>query len=263
MLRHRVPLILALVLLGAGTPQRRTTLASSSSWSNSYSVDFDGTDDHVTIGEPSDLNLNPQTQQITISAWIKQTDLLAQHYVVAKARPFVPSMVFVLGAHTDSTLFGYFGTSPSTSGGVVGTATWRHAAITNGPDSCSTGLCGRVWLNGAQVGGNVISATGSIPGIDWLIGAARNANNSDTAQPFKGNIDEVSFWSVALSSSEIAALYNGGRPANPALHSRSGNLIHYYRMGDGDTYPTISDVVGTADGTMSSMASNDIEADVP
>ena len=41
------------------------------------------------------------------------------------------------------------------------------------------------------------------------------------------------------------------------------DLIGWYRMGDGDTYPTIQDNKGSNDATMTNMASDDIQTDVP
>ena len=45
--------------------------------------------------------------------------------------------------------------------------------------------------------------------------------------------------------------------------SASANLLSYYRMGDGDTFPTISDNKGSVDATMINMTAGDFEADVP
>ena len=55
---------------------------------------------------------------------------------------------------------------------------------------------------------------------------------------FVGNIDEVSVWSTALSSGDIASIYNSGTPTNLNDHSAAANLISYWRMGDGCASPS-------------------------
>ena len=65
----------------------------------------------------------------------------------------------------------------------------------------------------------------------------------------------------------MTALYNSRSPIDLQVDSddygSSGNLTHYYRMGDGDTYPTITDNEGSLDGTMTNMTSGDIQTEVP
>ena len=89
---------------------------------------------------------------------------------------------------------------------------------------------------------------------------------------YNGGLDEVALWSNCLTSDEVVALYNSGSPIN--LLADSGNyesassLKHWWRFGDGDTYPTIEDRATDAeysrmDATMTNMASGDIETDVP
>lgn len=81
---------------------------------------------------------------------------------------------------------------------------------------------------------------------------------------FDGYVDEVSIWSTkALSAAEVSQVYNAGAPSNLNALTFAGPT-HWWRMGDGDTYPTISDVGsdGTATGTMTSMAPGDIVAGV-
>ena len=89
---------------------------------------------------------------------------------------------------------------------------------------------------------------------------------------YNGGLDEVALWSNCLTSDEVVALYNSGSPIN--LLADSGNyesassLKHWWRFGDGDTYPTIEDRATDAeysrmDATMTNMASGDIETDEP
>ncbi len=82
-----------------------------------------------------------------------------------------------------------------------------------------------------------------------------------------GSLDEVGFWSSVLTASEVTALYNSGTPidlkTNAGDYASSANLLNWWRMGDGDTYPTIEDNAGSNDLTMTNMTSGDIVEDVP
>lgn len=80
---------------------------------------------------------------------------------------------------------------------------------------------------------------------------------------FNGNIDEVSIWDTNLTEEEVGEIYNDGVPANLAEHSKINNLVSLWRMGDGDTFPTLTDNQGGNDGTMVNAEITDVEIDVP
>ncbi len=74
-------------------------------------------------------------------------------------------------------------------------------------------------------------------------------------------IDEFGYWNQELSAAQVSNLYNSGVPTD--LTTFSPSAAHVYRMGDADTYPTISDKVGNADQTMTNMASSNFVTDTP
>ena len=65
-------------------------------------------------------------------------------------------------------------------------------------------------------------------------------------------MDEVSIYNRVLSGAHITAIYNGG-DASVDLVTDGLTPSHWYRMGDEDTFPTITDNVGTFDLTMLNM----------
>jgi hypothetical protein len=75
-------------------------------------------------------------------------------------------------------------------------------------------------------------------------------------------IDELAIWGSDQSAS-IAAIYNGGTPFD--LSTLSTEPKHWWRMGDGDTYPNLQDsgTEGSCTFVMYSMTSADIVNDVP
>ena len=84
---------------------------------------------------------------------------------------------------------------------------------------------------------------------------------------YVGNLDEIAIWDVALDADAITQIYNSGEPidlsSDSGNYDNSGDLQHWWRMGDGDTHPTIEDNAGSNDMTMTNMASGDLVDDVP
>tara|TARA_R110000737_G_scaffold37399_1_gene57178 strand:+ start:305 stop:538 length:234 start_codon:yes stop_codon:yes gene_type:complete len=71
-------------------------------------------------------------------------------------------------------------------------------------------------------------------------------------------VDELAFWS-SDQSANIVDIYNSGVPFDLSTESPS----NWWRMGDEDTYPTLSDEVGGTALTMNGMTSSSIVNDVP
>jgi hypothetical protein len=76
--------------------------------------------------------------------------------------------------------------------------------------------------------------------------------------PFSGNIDEVSVYNSELSQSDVSAIYNGGVPNDIS----SLSPLSWWRCGDGDTAPTLTDNGSASnDGTMTNFST--FSTDVP
>lgn len=76
----------------------------------------------------------------------------------------------------------------------------------------------------------------------------------------QGKVNELALWD-SDQSANIAAIYNGGVPHDLFLLTTPPN--NWWRMGDGDTFPTIQDNIGSSDGTLNNMTSSDIVSDAP
>ncbi len=83
-----------------------------------------------------------------------------------------------------------------------------------------------------------------------------------TGNSINAKMDELRIYDYALTPTDKSNIWNGGAPKEDDLSTLA---VHNYRMGDNDTFPTISDVgTGTAtDLTMTNMESGDITTDVP
>ena len=137
---------------------------------------------------------------------------------------------------------------------------WNHVAVTY---DGSTGF--KFYRNGEEYAGegDLDDALQTVHGEYFAtIGAEILAGAVNS--PFKGKIDEVGLFERALTTGEILSIYNAGGTATPDSLSGLTGLVGYWRMGDGDTYPTIQDhSTNENDGTMENMTAEDIVLDVP
>ena len=238
----------------------RTTLFPTPTLLNQYSLEFDGINDYVSFGNTfNDFDVG---QQWSMSFWINVNNLATRKTIYSKTTN--DANVYGLGIYIKKN--GKIFVQARTSGyltshtGTILTfvpGTWQHFVVTfNG----ATNINGfRFYLD---------STIGNIPG-SAAIGASLYSGQTaifgsrNGSFLYSGYIDEVSFWSKALSQAEVTELYNSGSPLSPSNHSASAYAVNWFRMGDNDTYPIISDNLGSDDGTMTNMTADDIVAVVP
>jgi len=73
-------------------------------------------------------------------------------------------------------------------------------------------------------------------------------------------VDELAIWG-SDQSSNISNIYNSGTPFD--LDTLAASPAHWWRMGDGDTYPNLQDSIGNATFVMYNMTAADIVTDTP
>ena len=117
----------------------------------------------------------------------------------------------------------------------------------------------RIFIDGSQVA----EVTSGVPSSQYVgnSNSTKIGNRGDggTFGRFIGNMDEVAFFDSALTNDNISTIYTGGPNDISDL-----SPLSWYRMGDGDTFPTLTDNgSGGNNGTMTNMVSADIEEDVP
>ena len=222
-------------------------------FANTKSLQFDAVDDYVNAGAST---LSGETA-LTISAWVYPTaygDATAPSFVSTDA---AAPRAFYLGLFNGNN----FRFSLSTNGanltsldtgiGTVDLNTWQHILVTWNQVNL------KLYKNGTLL--KTVATTFASNGTftttnDLLIGARRS-----DAGFFNGNIDEVALFNRAVTPSEILTLSTA-----PTVNLTDLNPLAWYRNGDGDTYPTITDNgSGGNDGTMTNMDAGDIVSDVP
>jgi len=211
-------------------------------FSNVYSFEFDGIDENFEIENSTDL----EPLNLTVSIWFKgSTQSTSNTYLISKvANSGFKGYALYTGGSTDKLVFFIYN--------------------------------GSTWV--LYVDGSLYSQTTSSSGITYnagslIIGARDSSNNL----PFSGNIDEVSIWDSALSSSAITEIYNeqpsgSGKPNDltSLTNASSSNLKAWYRMGEEGTFNsgtgnwTLTDQgSGGNNATSNNMEEADRKADTP
>lgn len=90
----------------------------------------------------------------------------------------------------------------------------------------------------------------------------RVGRQTNSGQYMRNNcrVDELALW-ASDEQSNVSSIYNSGTPFD--LTTLASPPDNWWRMGDGDTFPTISDNVGSLDFTMVNMTVADFVSDVP
>ena len=214
------------------------------SFLNSLSTDFDGVDDHITMG---DVDVLTGESTATLSAWVKVPTGNPINYaiIVFKSGEFgfftnATSQQFIFRIQT-----GGGQTDLNGSLNTIFDGAWHHL--------CGTydGVNMKIYEDGVLI--NTVAKTGTISNAatDLNIGGVGATNQ------WASNIDEVALFDEVKTPSD---LYNSGAPTN--LASESG-LVAWYRMGDNDTYATVTDNAGSNDGTMTNMSADDLVSETP
>ena len=221
---------------------RSTDVPTASSFTNTKSILLDGVDDYVDCGNDASLQI---TNTLSISAWVKTTDtnyigIYGKGNSVAQADTYFRMQnTGVIRTFLNNNTINVTGTT------AINDGNWHHVMFVYVPSTSMT-----IYVDGSQDAQN----TTSIP-------SAINNNYSNVYigqfQKWLGNIDEVAVWN-SDQSANVSTIYNGGVPNDIS----SLSPLSWWRMGDGDTAPTLTDNgSGGNNGTMTNFTT--FSTDVP
>ena len=243
------------VVIYNGSTWKRFANEASASFSNAYSVDFDGTDDYASFSAIS-LPDGPRT----ISAWVNFSSVSGTFNTIVgsslgngyRGLHWSPSNGYIYFYGADQT-----GRYKNYTGSIT-TNTWYHVMVVDN-DSGSSGNF-EIYVNGTDIGTPAPSANTSAPLAIDLQYIGRGGSTY-----FPGLIDEVAIWNSDESAniSEIRDT-SGSNPVPGDLSLMTNQPLHWWRMGDNEngTGTTITDQgsVGV-DATLQNQAS--FSSDVP
>ena len=184
---------------------------------------FDG-NDYLTMGNTNDQTTN----DFTISAWIKRSDITSNHVIMSKGGAAEPSYVFVI-MDTDVLRFiirDSVGQTIVNSTSTITDTNWHYVVVTVDRDANAT-----FFIDGVQKeSGSISTRTGSLSNADdFEIGR-------DRAQTTFANglLDEVRMYSYLRTPAQIAWDYNRGAPLAHYKFDECSLAIAYNSAKDGN-----------------------------
>lgn len=233
------------------------------SFSNVYSLNFDGVDDYLQLGDQNIFSFGNGTTDspFSISYWIKPQTVAAGTGIFGKESS--------VSTREYSAMFSYNNLRirlwDNVNGGhlTLGSANplsvnvWHHIVMTYDGSGNDTGL--KIYVN-ASIPAQSTASSGTYVAMsntaaDFTIGAVLGSYF------YEGNMDEFSMFNIELTAAQVLAIYNAGTPTNLTSHD---GLIGWWRMGDSGAYPLINDSsTNTNNATMTNMVASDIENLVP
>ena len=237
-----------------------TGTAAAPSFTNTKSVRFDGVDDFVDCSNPSNLNFE-RTDSFSMSVWFNKASTSGAKCIMGKNQNAVPRSGYFAFTSGNFVFFRL-----TTSGGANiqikhnvahNLNVWEHYVFTYDGSSSSSGL--NMYQNGTLLTDVTRSGSNLTQTIQTTFPFAIGSRQGLSLY-FSGAIDEPSVFNSELSASDVTAIYGSGVPSDLSTYS---SLVSWWRMGDSDTFPTLSDNKGSNDGTMTNMTSGNIITDVP
>lgn len=210
---------------------------------------FDGADDYIAIDT---LAFNYQNAY-TFEAWVKHPDYVTGYYgslfymgagnisdIEIYVRP--NDLIVVYDRGKPSLRGNYFPAPPND--------VWYHIAV------AYDGTTTRLYYNGVEQTVYTGSANGAFSrtnGVTGTFGVVLNPLFTTSAahqKYFDGSMDEIRIWSTARTQAEIAA------NASTCLTGTEAGLVAYYPLSGTPGTAIAEDMVGTNDGTLTTMDTN-------
>lgn len=233
--------------------------ARGSSFTNTHSIAFGGTDEYITIGQPTEVAAyDSDLTTLTISLWFKTSSASSTNTLYSVATTATPSN-FRIFTTTSGVIRNIIGGTTIDAGSGYADGAWHHYVI-----SIRDASTFEAWVDGSSVATGNPGGSAAPSSIDFIIGGRRGANNTDITQCFVGSMNQLTIWDTGFVTADVTALRTSSKPNDPRNHSKAANLKHWLPLGTGDTFSTCTNRINASyNGTMTNMESGDITADVP
>ena len=219
-----------------------TGTGATPSFSNTKSILLDGVDDYVSLSSKTQ-----NFTDFTVSVWFKTTSKGGANAIIGNSAAEGGYLFFI--GQSGGVIKFYDSAYRTISGNIVDNA-WHHLAVTY--DSNANEL--KSYIDNSLF----TTYTPSTSGLATNSHSFNQIGRRITIGQFIGGLDELAVFSSVLSSTEVSNIYGSGVPTSLA----SLNPVHWWRCGDGDTAPTLTDNgSGGIDGTITNFTT--FSTDVP
>lgn len=162
-----------------------------------YAGNFDGTDNYVSAPALNIFN----EHAFTVTGWIYPTVSKEDEGLLGVCQASTLDHCLHLAIRSSTPYMGFFG--DDISGGTTTLDTWYYLAFTY---TGGAGGLRTIYLNGIAVASGTSAA-----GLQVTNGTVTDIGTDVIEGDVQGMIDDVRIYNRALSTAEIAAMYNGGK----------------------------------------------------
>ena len=255
----------------------RTFANEAASYSNTYSLSLDGTNDYVEVADSDDFSFgNGSTNSaFSYSFWVRverSSTNVFQHLISKGSINYHEYLIQHMppngyGLNADSIYFALY--AGSSSGAVVESPassislnTWHHVVCTVDGTGNRSGM--KIYIDGVSqtLTTSGLSSLTMINSTDPLRFGARSQVGTPNSY-LQGKMDEIALFNSELSAAQITNIYRGeddggsggtnGVPGDLSTFNSNNGPVGWWRMGDNDggTGTTITDQgSGSNDGTL-------------
>lgn len=227
---------------------------------NTYSILFDGVNDYVNVPHSSTIDFD-RLNAFSLACWVKTT-ATGTFTMMEKASGATGYSLNV----TSSRLTFEHGQAAGNRIRIRTTSniTWNNGnwhLITSTYSGSGTAAGAALYVDGVLQTTEVQNDTSTLSSLNG--GPLRIASNASGGSTFTGFMDEVAVFDIQMSLTNIGVMYNSGIPTDLDIHPNAASMRGWWRMGEGDTFPTILDNFGSNNGTMTNQVSGNIVTVIP
>ena len=235
------------ILRGAGT-RAVPAIPAGSSFTNNFSLDFDGSDDFINCGDADNLSFGDGSTDsaFSISSWLNM-DNVVRFRIISKYDTSKEEYLFSTSSGRQLVLNLYSQNNSSVRiGRICSTVltpyigTWIHVCATYDGSGTSSGI--KIYINGVRDDNNNNNA-GSYVAMQNNTAPLRIGSGASYFA--NGSIDETAIFNTELSTSDVTSIYNSGVPNDIS----SLNPVAWYRFEEGSG-TTATDSAGSNNGTI-------------
>ena len=190
---------------------------------NNYSMNFDGSNDYIHIGNPTELQL---TNDISVSGWFKTSSSSTMNIFTKRASGINNWAVYMQSGKI------YFWVSVDgssvpiqiQSASTLNDGNWHFFTGVREGTSLKLYIDNLTAVSGTIASGSLLNPNGTV-----MIGKAAVNNLL-----WSGNIDELGIWNTALTSTQVSEIYNATSAGLTKDLStiEPSNLKYWNRLGD-------------------------------
>ena len=199
---------------------------------NAFSMDFDGTNDYVDLGNLSSIGIS-NASAASVSMWFKKDG--NGNYILFELKEGASRVA--IQSYLSNSLYIYINGVSYNVATTVANNEWHNIILAFDGTGASNADRLKLYFNGSNITGGTYSGT-----VPTAVGAftssmTSNLGRTPTTAYFDGKIDEAAIFNYALSARQVKQdIYEGttagGKTADLNNISNLTAPVAWYRMGD-------------------------------